>query len=707
MRLYGRLVGVFSRMAEVALIGAGSIARIHADALRSLGHTVSAVIDPNEAAAAALAGEGVATYRTLEAAIAAGGFDRAHVLSPPDLHAPLAETLLRAGRAAFVEKPLATSASDCDRLIEIAADHRAPLGVNQNFVHHPAFVRARGIVDSGRVGRVRFISCIYHVPLRQLAARQFGHWMFHEPGNILLEQAVHPLSQIVALAGLPTEVQAMAGPPMAITDTLPFVKEVTATLRCADIVAQFRQSVGEPFPFWQLTIACEDGVVVADMLANRAFSTTRTGLLEAVDAAVAGVATGASLAGRAAMNLVEYASSQAGLGKRRDAFFLSMQGSIGAFHTAVDEGRPPVLDGAFGGGLVRLCETIREQCFPKPSEAPAKPAVHTQARPDVVLLGGTGFVGAHTTRLLSSDGRQVRVVARSMRNLSSLFDKPNIELVSASIGNSEAVAAAIRDVPVVVNLAHGGGGANYAAIERAMVGGAEIVAHACLAAGTRRLLHIGSIASLYLGDKDAVITGETPPDPQSERRGDYARAKAVADRRLLAMHAEQGLRLVLLRPGVVVGEFSSPFHSGLGFFNNEQHCMGWNDGTNPLPFVLAGDTAGAILLAGDAAGIDGRAFNLVGDVRLTAREYIAALAATMGRPLRFHPQSARQLWLEDMGKFAIKRVSGRASAAPELRDFLSRGMLSRFDTSDVKQALGWAPVSDRAVFEAEAIAVHA
>ena len=129
-------------MAEVALIGAGSIARIHADALRSLGHTVSAVIDPNEAAAAALAGEGVATYRTLEAAIAAGGFDRAHVLSPPDLHAPLAETLLRAGRAAFVEKPLATSASDCDRLIEIAADHRAPLGVKPEF-RAPPGLRAR------------------------------------------------------------------------------------------------------------------------------------------------------------------------------------------------------------------------------------------------------------------------------------------------------------------------------------------------------------------------------------------------------------------------------------------------------------------------------------------------------------------------------------------------------------------------------------
>ena len=48
-----------------------------------------------------------------------------------------------------------------------------------------------------------------------------------------------------------------------------------------------------------------------------------------------------------------------------------------------------------------------------------------------------------------------------------------------------------------MNLAHGGGGANWKEVREAMVGGAETVARACLAAGSKRLIHVGSIAGLY------------------------------------------------------------------------------------------------------------------------------------------------------------------------------------------------------------------
>ena len=134
------------------------------------------------------------------------------------------------------------------------------------------------------------------------------------------------------------------------------------------------------------------------------------------------------------------------------------------------------------------------------------------------------------------------------------------------------------------------------------------------------MIHIGSIAALYLGPQDQPVTGHTPPDPEADERADYARAKAMTDRMLLALH---GRDVCVLRPGLVVGEGGLPFHSGLGVFNNEQHCIGWNAGRNPLPFVLVEDVAEAILRAGTRRRIDGRCYNLVGDVRPSAREYIA------------------------------------------------------------------------------------
>ena len=178
----------------------------------------------------------------------------------------------------------------------------------------------------------------------------------------------------------------------------------------------------------------------------------------------------------------------------------------------------------------------------------------------------------------------------------------------------------------------------------------------------------------------------------------------LCDRMLFDLHAREGLPVVILRPGLVVGAGTSPFHSGLGTYNNEQHCLGWNDGRNPLPFVLAEDVAAAIAKACDVEGIDGRAFNLVGDVRLDARDYTAALAAALGRPLRFHPQSPPRLWLIEQAKWMVKRISGRRGSAPSLRDLHSRGLRARFDCRDTEDALGWKPVADRATFLARAFA---
>ncbi len=692
-------------MSRIGLVGAGYISRVHLDAIRASGrHTVTAVVDPNLAAARRLAGDGVAVHATIEAAIEAKAFDRAHVLVPPDLHEPVAATLLSAGIPVLLEKPLAATADAAHRLV--AAATATPLGVNQNFVHHPAFARLRAMVAAGRLGRPRFVACTYNVPLRQLAARQFGHWMFREPGNILLEQAVHPLSQLTTLAGPIGAIAALAGPAIEVAPGVPFVSSLNVSMQGETLPAQLRFAVGQEFPFWQIQLVCDDGVAVADILANRVFTYDRTRWLPAVDEALSGLRTAAGVARHAVGGLLSYSLSTAKLRPRSDAFFVSMKASIDAFHTALDAGRPPELDAAFGAALVTLCERLRDTAFPAATPQPAAPAPDPSP-PDVAILGGTGFIGTHVVRRFLEAGQRVAVMARNTRNLGPVFADPRVTLHRGDIQDEAAVARAIQGARIVVNLAHGGGGATFEAVRAAMVGGAEQVARACLAAGTQRLVYVGSIASLYLGPQPAPITGATPPDPEETKRGDYARAKTLADRAMLAMHANQGLPVVILRPGVVVGEGGAPFHSGVGLYNNDQHCIGWNAGRNPLPFVLAEDVADAVFRAAEAPGIDGRAYNIVGDVRMTARDYTAALANALGRPLRYHPQSARFLWLEDTGKWVVKRATGRDVAAPSVRDFLSRGMMAEFDISDAKRDLGWTPVADPARFIDRAIRVHA
>jgi nucleoside-diphosphate-sugar epimerase/predicted dehydrogenase len=693
-------------MARVCLVGAGVISRVHAEALR--GHAIAAVVDPNAAAAQRLARAfGAATHASVAAALAAGGFERAHVLVPPPLHTATAAPLLEAGIAVLVEKPLAAGSAECDRLLEAAARGGATLGVNQNFVRHPAFARLRGLLDARAYGPPRFLSVLYNVPLRQLAARQFGHWMFATPGNLLLEQAVHPLSQILALSGAITELRVLADPATEIAPGVPFVRSLTASFRGQSVPAELRFAVGAEYPFWQVTAICDDGVVTADILANRVAAHGRTRWLEPVDALLSGVRTAGALARGSFANAASYVASTAKLRGRSDPFFLSMRASIAAFHAAVDTRQTPETDGKFGKDLVELCEKIADQLpkrsglRPETRQGPGGPAPH------VAVLGGTGFIGTALIRACLEKNIPVAVMARSTSNLPAVFDDPRVALRRGDIRDAATVRAAIQGCETVINLAHGGGSGSWDEIKAAMVGGAETVARACLAAGAKRLIHVGSIAALYLGPGQPPVTGATPPDPLSHRRADYARAKAEADRMLLALHATEKLPVVILRPGVVVGAGTSPFHSGLGFFNTEQHCIGWNDGRNPLPFVLVDDVAAAILGAVDAPGIEGRCYNLVGDVRPTARTYIADLAAALHRPLRYHPQSATGLWLEDMGKWLIKRATGRAVPRPSRRDFLSRGMTASFDCSDARRDLGWQPTADAGKFRHDAIAIHA
>jgi predicted dehydrogenase/nucleoside-diphosphate-sugar epimerase len=739
-----------SAVRRVGLVGAGFIARAHVEALRRTpGVRLAAVIDPQESAArglAAAAGSGVAVFTSVAAALAAGAIDCAHVLVPPDRHAEVAAPLLAAGKPVLLEKPLAASGVTAQGLVAAAAASGATLGVNQNFVHHPAFGRLRAWLTQGSLGPARHVDVLYNVGLRQMAARQFGHWMFQAPVNLLLEQAVHPLSQLAVLAGPLEAVSARFGLAVPIGPGQALYPTLDALLAGPRLTAGLRFAVGQSFPFWQVRVVCDDGVAVADILANRSFAYRRTRWMDAVDGPVSGARIAGPLLAASAGNLSGYVRSLLRLGGPGDPFQASMTGSVAAFHAALDAGVTPQLDGVFGAALVGLCERLGEIGLPAVAPAgaiaaasladagvrsadaaggsdasadasvdvvtgagaPHAPAVAPP--PDIALLGGTGFIGTHLARACLAAGLRPVVMARSLRGLPDVLHDPRVRLVAGNIRDPDAVARAIAGAPVVVNLAHGGGGATFEQIRDAMVGGAETVARACLAAARDgrppRLVHVGSIASLYLGPQPAPVTGATPPDPEAERRGDYARAKALSDRMLLDLHAREGLPVVILRPGVVVGEGGPPFHSGVGLFNNDQHCIGWNAGRNPLPFVLAGDVAGAILAAARAEGIEGRCYNLAGDVRPSAREYLAALARVLGRPLQFHPQTAERLWLVDMGKWAIKRAGGRRTPMPSLRDLRSRGMEATLDCADAKRDLGWTPVAEPAAFEAAAIAVH-
>ena len=138
-----------------------------------------------ELAARVGAGRGVADYREL-----IGGIDAALVAVPNAWHEPIALDLLHAGIHVLVEKPMARTTAECDRMLGAAERGRAVLAVGHDFRHFPVARYARDFFAAGLLGP------ILRVDLRQSAG---GRWPYASTavlspaagGGVLLDFGVH------------------------------------------------------------------------------------------------------------------------------------------------------------------------------------------------------------------------------------------------------------------------------------------------------------------------------------------------------------------------------------------------------------------------------------------------------------------------------------------------------------------------------------
>ncbi|MDR2996790.1 MAG: Gfo/Idh/MocA family oxidoreductase [Microbacterium sp.] len=145
---------------RIGLIGAGAVAPFHVQAAATLaGAELTAVCDIDEGAArrAADLAPAARTYTDHRRMLDDDIVDAVIVNTPHALHLPIALDAAAAGKHILVEKPMATSVEDCDRIIE-AAD-RARVAITVGHIQHflPDKVAAHAAVASGELGDVLMI----------------------------------------------------------------------------------------------------------------------------------------------------------------------------------------------------------------------------------------------------------------------------------------------------------------------------------------------------------------------------------------------------------------------------------------------------------------------------------------------------------------------------------------------------------------------
>ncbi len=690
---------------RTAIVGAGFIADFHLAVLATLRAVeVVAVVDPDLARARAVAQRhrvpnAVASIDELSEL----GVDVAHLLTPPDTHVALVRRLLDRGIGVFAEKPLALSGADARALAQQAAERARPLGVNHNNLHHPAFRRLLARVAAGEIGRVEHVQITLSVPLMQLDAGDFAHWMFREPRNIVFEQAVHPLCQAHALIGRVRSVETTLLATRELHPGQVFVDRWSVSGTGERGTLQLYLAFGRSFTRSTLQVIGSDGSLEADLFHNTLSGERKTVWLDFWNSFLAGWRRGGELRRDARRTLFHYLKFTLGLGRREDAFFAGMRTSIERFHEALRHQSALPTDAAAAAEVLDWCDAIASSAPPAVPAAPELPAPCAARPGEVVVLGATGFIGTRTVARLLELGSPVTVVARRAHALPPLILEGardgRIRFLRGRLEDPASLSAAFTGAHAVISLATGNGD-TWEAVERSMVHGSVAAAEAALAAGVKRFVYVSSIAAMYTGPDAGVdeIRDSQPPDPEPWNRSLYARGKIAAEHALLQLHYGKGLPLVIARPGVVMGAGTPMQHSGLGIWNRDNHCVGWDHGNRPLPIVWVDDVADALARAARYAAddLDGQTLNLCARAPLTAADIVAELRRVTGRDLAFHPRSAKLSQVIEIGKWLVKKAGRRPGVEfPSWRDLQARGLSIPFASDLARTKLGWKPVEDR------------
>ena len=195
-------------------MGCGWIARRHAEAARRLKMpVVFASRDAARARAYARQYDGVDGIGSYEEALRDSRVEGVVICTPHDRHLDDTRAALLAGKHVLVEKPIARTLEDADRMIEAATLAGRVLMVAENFHFMPAFRHVRALLDAGALGALREL---------HLSARGFRRhvgWRLAEAagGGALIDGGIHYVHQLLWWGGGVRRVFALA-PPKTIGD---------------------------------------------------------------------------------------------------------------------------------------------------------------------------------------------------------------------------------------------------------------------------------------------------------------------------------------------------------------------------------------------------------------------------------------------------------------------------------------------------------
>lgn len=146
-------------IANLAILGAGRIGQVHADAVAAVREAaLVAIADPVAEAAEAVRHRHGCDIRTIEEIERSDDVDAAIICTPTDTHADLIERFCRAGKAVFCEKPIDLDIRRVKQCLRVVEETSGKLMVGFQRRFDPDFLALKSAIEEGRIGDIEMVT---------------------------------------------------------------------------------------------------------------------------------------------------------------------------------------------------------------------------------------------------------------------------------------------------------------------------------------------------------------------------------------------------------------------------------------------------------------------------------------------------------------------------------------------------------------------
>jgi len=322
----------------------------------------------------------------------------------------------------------------------------------------------------------------------------------------------------------------------------------------------------------------------------------------------------------------------------------------------------------------------------------------------ILVTGGTGLTGSHLLFELTRRGEVVRATKRTgssvdfVRKIFSLYSNnpdtllKQIEWVDIELIDYQSVKEATRNIDTVF---HTGAVVSFNpedanAIRETNIKGTANVVDACIENGVKTICHVSSIASLGEPNPQGVID-ELCNWTKSKGQSAYAKSKFYGEMEVWR-GAEQGLRVIIVNPSVILGPGRWNTGSGQLFSRISKGMPFFTSGVSG--YVDVRDVARALVLLNEKTEISNERF-ILNSENVSFKELFTLIAKGLGKKPPFIEVKP---WFVNVIYPFIKSIGiivgkGTAVSRSNLKTAFSK---SKYSSDKLKKAIGFEfiPIAD-------------